>query len=153
MALYTKITRYGTEAEWLAADPVLSKGEIVVVSDKEAEKRGDGVSLFSALPYRMLKRETSIKTADYVLTRNDRGVYGDVSLGALTFTLDDTKLSVGDEFIVGHSGDGDVAVNNITIRSSDGAAIPTYSTLHTISTAKEVKTIQKIGANKFIVVS
>lgn len=153
MPLYTKITRYGTEAEWLAADPVLSAGETIVVSDKEAEKRGDGVSVFSALPYRILKRETSIKSANYTLTRNDKAVYGDVSLGALTFTLVDTDLAVGDDFVIGHSGDGDATLNKITIQTSDGAAIPTLTTLYTISTAKEVKVVQKIGANRFIIIS
>ena len=53
MPLYTKITRYGTEAEWLAADPVLSAGERAYATDKGKNglKIGDGVTLFSALPY------------------------------------------------------------------------------------------------------
>jgi hypothetical protein len=43
--------RRGTEAEWVAADPVLASGELAYSTDTEQLKIGDGVSNWSDLTY------------------------------------------------------------------------------------------------------
>lgn len=49
---YKEVTiRTGTNAEWLAIDPILLKGEIVYDTTKGEIKIGDGVHTFSELRY------------------------------------------------------------------------------------------------------
>jgi hypothetical protein len=43
--------RRGTEAQWQAADPVLSEGELAYSTDTEQLKLGDGTSNWSDLTY------------------------------------------------------------------------------------------------------
>lgn len=46
------ITRNDTAANWTLADPVLAQGEMAIERDTMRLKIGDGVSAWSALPYR-----------------------------------------------------------------------------------------------------
>jgi hypothetical protein len=43
--------RRGTQAQWSAANPVLESGEIVVETDTNQVKIGDGSSNYNSLPY------------------------------------------------------------------------------------------------------
>lgn len=50
MAIRLRMRR-GTQSEWVAANPVLKTGEIVVESDTLQVKIGDGSTNYNSLPY------------------------------------------------------------------------------------------------------
>lgn len=50
MAVQIQLRR-GTAAQWLSADPILAEGEIGYELDTKKHKIGDGINIWSLLPY------------------------------------------------------------------------------------------------------
>lgn len=65
--------RRGTAAQWLAVDPVLSQSEPGYELDTGKEKRGDGVTHWSSLPYYINERHISAAYETRVKGRQGEG--------------------------------------------------------------------------------
>lgn len=99
--------RRGTLAQWQAANPVLSNGEITFVTDENKIKIGDGTSTWSSLPY----LEAAIDPDSIVLGQDTTGDYVEI-------------VSSGDGISVTGSGSesASVVIENTGVLSLAGTA-------------------------------
>ena len=123
----------GTAAEWTAADPVLALAELGLETDTNKMKAGDGVTIWSALPY--LTSEgggegavTSVNTkiGDVVLTKDDIGLSEvdntsdlDKPISTATQTALDAKGSQADLDTKASQADLDALTGQVNTNTSD----------------------------------
>lgn len=69
MAPYTIQFRRGTEAEWVAENPILAAGELGYASDVNNYKIGDGVNRWADLPY-VANTTVALTQAEYDAIQN-----------------------------------------------------------------------------------
>lgn len=91
--------RRGTAAEWLADDPVLAEGELGLETDTKYYKIGDGVTVWSLLPYGGLNPKQFTIYLDYSSPSQLSRVY--LPPGLMT----DPTLAVGGTFTADSSPD------------------------------------------------
>ena len=137
--------RRGTLAEWQAANPVLSNGEITFVTDENKIKIGNGTNNWSSLPY----LEAAIDPDSIVLGQDTTGSYVEIIDGGSGISIsgsgsESASVTITNTGVLSLLG----TENEITVSASSGditLSLPNTINANTTGSAASLTTARTIS--------